>query len=378
MVSGSGFKRLDGVGRRFIAALLLALALPVAAAEASPQACRRIEGQLASLGTSRGGSSAQLKRYDTAIARQQQQLQRAREQAHQLGCGRFLSGINSSCNSLKSTMGRMQSNLVELQRTRATMGSGNRGQRAKLLAALDANNCRAPRTPSREAAKPAPQRPAAPQTANAQSGVVRIGRQSGNFRTMCVRTCDGYYFPVSYSVPQSAFERDANACQAMCPGTNVELHYHRMPGQESEDMVSVATGLPYREMKNAFLYRKPGTSVPAGCGCEAATGTFQQAGAAGGFSVIAGDYEAGIVADEPAETAAIPLPADRPDPAEDPETLASRDGGLDADTLKRLATPIRRPAEGGGERHIRVVGPVFLPDPEEAIDLRAPDQPRAR
>src|SRR5690606_32754028 len=158
------------------------------------------------------------------------------------------------------------------------------------------------------------------------------------FRTLCVRSCDGYYFPISWSVSFGAFERDARACQAMCPGTQVELHHHRVSGEDSEDMVSAATGLPYREMENAFLYRRPAASFPAGCGCGAAAAQ----GGAGGCRSIGGDYAAnepaGLTGAALAAEAAVPLPSLRPDAAEDPETLSSREGGLDAEALKRLAT----------------------------------------
>ncbi len=102
--------------------------------------------------------------------------------------------------------------------------------------------------------------------------------------------------------------------------------------------------------------------------------------------MIGGDYGRGRAADAapPAEALVptIPQPAARPDPAEDPETLASREGGLDADALERIATPPRRdtsapPAADDGERTVRVVGPQFLPDPEEAIDLQVRDPARA-
>lgn len=397
MMTAGGIDWLGRMARRGIAAAMLTLTLPMAVAEANPQLCRQIEAQLAALGSGRGNASTQIRRYDAAIARQQQQLQRAREQAQQRGCSRFLGGISSACRGINTTIERMHGNLTELQRTRAQLGGGGgRGERARLMAALDANRCRAgrpaqqqaARPPAQQAARPAQQtaRPAQPPREGMQRAAganLSTGRLSGNFRTLCVRTCDGYYFPVSYSVPQSAFGRDAAACQAMCPGTRVELHYHRVPGQESEEMVSAETGLPYREMENAFLYRRAGSAMPAGCGCETASGSMaMQAPAGRGFQVIAGDYQSGIVEDEPEEepkTAAIPLPSDRPDPAEDPETLASREGGLDAAALKRLATPRRAPAaDSGAERQVRVVGPVFLPDPEEAIDLRAPDQSLAR
>src|SRR5690606_734638 len=229
------------------------------------------------------------------------------------------------------------------------MGSGDRTrERSRILAAIDVNGCRAPQRRLPPPVEAAPREPVVRERENRGQIVIdgrtgtRIGQLTGRYRTMCVRSCDGYYFPISNSVPQSGFARDQQACEAMCPGTRMELHYHRLQGEESEDMVSAITGLPYREMENAFLYRKQNASAVSGCGCGAGTATT----AARGFEVIGGDYGRGTAADaapsEEAPLPAIPQPAARPDPAEDPETLASREGGLDADALKRIATPPRR------------------------------------
>lgn len=365
MTVGGAFGRGGSVARRALAAAALLVLSQAGAAEADARLCRQLETQLASL----SASPAQAKRYDAAIERQQEQMRKARAQARQAGCGLAMFGRSVAfCGELTATMQRMETNLDELQRQRARMGGGGdkRGERTRLVAALDANGCRAQK---RETA-----REAAAERSHLLGGPAQD--LSGTFRTMCVRTCDGYYFPVSWSVSSAAFERDQNVCQAMCPGTGVELHYHRVQGEESEDMVSVATGLPYRDMPAAFRYRQPNASVPQGCGCDAT------AMAGRGFTIIGGDHGDGIVVqqkeDAGAVTAALPQPSARPDPAEDPETLASREGGLDAETLRKLATPARRPAAGDGGRAVRVVGPTFLPDPEAAIDLQARDQNRAR
>jgi hypothetical protein len=39
-------------------------------------------------------------------------------------------------------------------------------------------------------------------------------RRPGTFRTVCVRTCDGYYFPISYSTVPNRFTDDQNTCHA--------------------------------------------------------------------------------------------------------------------------------------------------------------------
>lgn len=350
-----------------VPALLLVFLLPDAAlAQAGTRACRQLEAQLAALSGGGGGAAGQTRRYDSAIERQRVQMDKARAQARQAGCGFAFTGRQAEfCGKINATLARMDKNLSDLQRKRAQLGGGDRRrERARIMASLDVNGCRAPKRADRE--------PAASQAG--RSAHMSIGGLSGQFRTLCVRTCDGYYFPISWSVSSGAFERDARACQAMCPGTQVELHHHRVSGEDSEDMVSAASGLPYREMENAFLYRRPGASIPAGCGCGAAA-----QGVTGGFQTIGGDYAAnepaGLADDTAGAEPAMPLPSLRPDAAEDPETLATREGGLDAEGLKRLAMP--RPmvtvgtAGDDGERPVRVVGPVFLPDPEAAIDLQA-------
>ncbi len=146
-------------------------------------------------------------------------------------------------------------------------------------------------------------------------------------------------------------------------------------------MVSAVTGTPYSQMPNAFRYRERNAATAPECSCTTSSSASITAGR--GFEIIGGDHGSGLPEEEPAQLQAIPMPLERPDAAEDPETLSSREGGLDAAALKRLATPPRRPrpSTAGTEdddRAVRVVGPRFLPDPEEAIDLRVPDPAPAR
>jgi hypothetical protein len=46
-----------------------------------------------------------------------------------------------------------------------------------------------------------------------------LGAPSGTFRTVCVRTCDGGYFPVSFATYQARFQDDERTCKALCPAT---------------------------------------------------------------------------------------------------------------------------------------------------------------
>jgi hypothetical protein len=81
---------------------------------------------------------------------------------------------------------------------------------------------------------------------------------------MCVRLCDGYYWPVSFATSMDRFGRDAQTCARSC-GTPVALYYYPNPGGAPEDMVSL-DGQPYRSLGTAFLYR---ASYDASCKCRA-------------------------------------------------------------------------------------------------------------
>lgn len=387
--------------------LLVANVLAVSDAYAASRLCRDLEGQLARVGSS-GGSPARARQYEKAIADQRRQIDRAEGQMRRAGCSGIFGGNGgSACQSLRSTLRRMNANLATLDQKHRQLSGGRDGgaSRARLLASLDANGCR-PASTSRRADAPvgrtAPTlfdrlfgggmqehrpddfiREPANEDRQRQRVVIQNGsrieirpRFAGTFRTLCVRTCDGYFFPVAYSTPADELDRDAAACQAQCPGTDVELYIHRTPGEETVDMVSLS-GVPYTDLPTAFRYRKAGFVRPESCGC----------GVPKNFSIIAGDHSAQVPIDPLGvdgpllESASVPLPRKRPDPATDPETLANRDGGLDLAAIRQVleaakadpaATASTVSLAPHGERRIRVVGPTFLPDSEAAADPQVP------
>jgi hypothetical protein len=83
------------------------------------------------------------------------------------------------------------------------------------------------------------------------------------YRTLCVRLCDGFYFPISFAVPESGFNRDAEQCRASC-GPEARLFYHLNPGGSVETMFDLA-GRAYSALPTAFTYRK---TLVAGCSCR--------------------------------------------------------------------------------------------------------------
>jgi hypothetical protein len=85
----------------------------------------------------------------------------------------------------------------------------------------------------------------------------------GSYRTLCVRSCDGYYFPISTVTSRGNFGRDEAVCQSLCPNTEAALYAHTA-GSESENMYRVVDGRSYRELPTAFQYRK---TYDAACTC---------------------------------------------------------------------------------------------------------------
>src|SRR5712664_3551182 len=203
--------------------------------------CPRLEAQLAAL--DRGGSTGdpardeQIRRYQEAASKQQGELDRVTSQAKRMGCdssGFFslFSGQSAQCGPVNNQIQQMRANLEQittsLERLRGGFGGSERdSQRRSVLAALAQNNC-------------------GPQYANAARGPgsfletlfgnnnnnnpmtpgVDLGPQSGTYSTVCVRTCDGFYFPISFATVAAPFPEEQKTCQDLCPrGEATPIHF---------------------------------------------------------------------------------------------------------------------------------------------------------
>jgi hypothetical protein len=85
----------------------------------------------------------------------------------------------------------------------------------------------------------------------------------GTFTTVCVRLCDGWYRPVSFSTTEDNFERDSVACQSSC-GSPARLFVYRNPGENVQQMADLR-GQAYVRLKTAFLFQS--TYTPS-CTCR--------------------------------------------------------------------------------------------------------------
>ncbi|MBC7580090.1 MAG: DUF2865 domain-containing protein [Tardiphaga sp.] len=332
--------------------------------------CQRLEGQLATIDRGAGGDPAraeQLRRYEDAASKQQGELDRVTSQAKRMGCdssGFFsmFNGQSAQCGPVNNQIQQMRGNLDQitsnLERLRVgTPGSSDRdSQRRSVLLALAQNNCGPQYAAAARSAAPAPgpgnflnnlfgnnePSPGAPP----MDAVVLP--PSGTYRTVCVRTCDGFYFPISFATVQSRFADDERTCKSLCPATDASLFSYRNPGEDINAAVSVS-GQPYSSSPNAFKYR---TEFNPSCACKAQGQTWSDAlkNIDDKSAAENGDI---IVTEERARKMSLPPAKGAP--------VAQKRGAADAPATTTSAPDAASAASADPSKPIRSVGPTFLP-----------------
>jgi hypothetical protein len=124
----------------------------------------------------------------------------------------------------------------------------------------------------------------------------------GTYRTVCVRLCDGFYFPIGDNVRRGRLYADNRACMRRCDG-EARLFYYPTDGGSVETMVDLA-GRSYRALPNAFRYRK---ALVSGCACKPAPWSPEETARHQGY--VAGAAQSVAEAESqsrPARTAAGP------------------------------------------------------------------------
>jgi len=351
----------------YAALLLMASGLPAAGQNfsAPPGAagrnpvCLRLETQLAAIdrGTADPARAEQIRRYEDSADKQQAELDKLVAQSRRTGCqgaGFFslFSGQPPQCGQINNQIQQMRSNLdqmlVTLQQLQGNT-AGREGQRRSVLIALAENDC----GPQYRIAT-APQQRGFFDNLFGPGSIVapteqQYPYQSSTFRTVCVRTCDGYFFPVSYSASPSRFAEDEQACQRMCPAAEVQLYTFRNPGEEISQAVSLH-GRAYSDLPTAFAYRK---EVNKACSCKRAGQNWADAlKQLDDNTVEQGDI---VVTDERAKQLSQPK-VDAQGKRIDPRT------NRPAQTPGAATTTSNEPTAASGEkRQVRTVGPTFVP-----------------
>jgi hypothetical protein len=327
------------------------LALLTAGAEA--QTCFTMQAELMHLQARGVGGSGDRARYERAYREQANVLARTEMQARNAGCfggGFFLfrRDVDPSCNMLVPRLRDMQDNLARLDHLRRRGGDENADRIRELQGMMSARGCDLPGGSIFEASPGG-------NWLFEQAPSQEYWGGGGTYRTLCVRTCDGYYFPISFSTTSERFPEDARTCEAMCPGTEARLFYHDNPGGGPETMMSI-TGEAYSSLPTAFQYR---TSISPSCTCRPA----------GGYSVATAQSDASALA---VADPVAPVPRPRPAPGEDPETLADRAGYFVPGTAVAEVAGAPPVATGADGRPIRIVGPAYWGNKEQDEVVIAP------
>jgi hypothetical protein len=234
--------------------------------------CARLQQAIAQ----RHGSSG----VQAAAERQRAELARTTAYARSLGCEnhKFLflgSDPPAQCGQVNGQIARMQANLADLQ-AREGGGAGD------LVARYNAECLNAPARPTNifEALfggvarlVPLPQMDAreepldrgeegAPnQALPGEKGHVEA--RSGSY-AVCVRTCDGSFFPVSYTGAGSRADSLEEVCRALCPNADMALYSFPFGGTIDE-AASSSNGEPYANLPNAGKFQQ---TYDPNCSCR--------------------------------------------------------------------------------------------------------------
>jgi hypothetical protein len=330
----------SGLTRRLATAVIVLTAGTTASAQTN--VCLDLQSRLLAV-ESGTFSDDRLRQREAQLGKQRAELDRAMADARKAGC---VGGLvifrrpDRRCGRLTARINRLQANLTRLS------FSLDRGdpfalarQRNEILQALAANRCN---TGFGSLGAPTPGFFATLFEGLGGQGMFG-GQGFGTYRTLCVRMCDGYYFPISFSTVPAKFAADEQVCRATCPGADVQLFTHRNPGEESEAMVSLA-GEPYGSLPAAFQYR---TKYDPSCTCRAKPGSEPL------VTTLAGDDPDQLASVQPDVT---PVPSPRPAAGEDPETLANRAGVLRPGAIRLSDEQV---GDGPGGKTVRIVGPSY-------------------
>lgn len=211
--------------------------------------------------------------------------------ARSLGCDRpeiaFSGGAGGRCPGLNAQIQRLQ---ASVGRAQSQGGPSDRAAaRVELIARFN-TYCRnqPPRQrgffeqlfgiPSAPETQPQPEFPAPTEEAHSSE---EDGRPHGGSQALCVRTCDGGFFPLHVSARNADPGQLTSLCQALCPNATVQV-FTRSPSRTIESAVSLEGEL-YSEMPNAGKFEK--TFDPA-CTCKPPGKSWVEAlaGADGAFS----------------------------------------------------------------------------------------------
>jgi hypothetical protein len=179
----------------------------------------------------------------------------------------------------------------------------------------------------------------------------------GGSQAVCVRTCDGGFFPLSFSARSASDEELTALCKALCPNAEVML-YTRNPARDISTALG-ADGTAYSDLPNALKYTK--ALVPE-CGCKPPNQSWVEAlGPAEQLLGEMGGAKASDATITEQQSQAMSLPsASKPGKgarkdSKAPDVIAPPP--IASPLIQTPAKTVQTTAPDGSRRQIRVVGP---------------------
>jgi hypothetical protein len=232
--------------------LALALAM-LASSPAGANVCRSIEAELA---TMRVGASPQVQR---EAARNAAEANRLHAYMRSIGCDRqaflfFGQPPPAECGGYRARLAQLQMG------ARIALGP-DEARRRQLMSMLVSYNCRTSPLPQ-SVRRSTPLLGGFFDDGSQRSSIearpldderprIESRMRGASGKAVCVRMCDGYYFPLH--VRGAALQEEGDGvCQALCPATETRIFFKP---RDIED-ATTPEGESYSEIPNAFRYRK--------------------------------------------------------------------------------------------------------------------------
>lgn len=344
-----------------LAAALLIGAATIETAQPQSADCQRLQQAIVAAGHGGNGPNAQ---FEAAAQRQRGEIDRTVAYARSIGCENrkflfFGSGPPPQCEQINAQISRMQANLADLQ----ARGGGGDGGRAELVARYNSQCANAAPSQShgildalfgnpREQSPDMQTVPVNPDgTPNPDQTPEGEGKEArAGSKAVCVRSCDGSFFPVSYSAGSSRLDELQDMCRALCPNADVTL-YTYSPSADIETAVSI-NGARYMDSPTALKYRKV---LDPTCSCrrrgqswaDALAGAEQRLGGLGKTDImVTPEKSAELSRPKPdPKSKQAKTPPDTPKiPAPDPKATAQDQAPIDQLLGQQAATVSREPS----------------------------------
>ncbi len=256
------------------------------AAVAQSPRCDAWRAELSQLDRGGGGSNARAERALQQVAGQLGRAQAA-YQGMQCDGAWVFQAPPQQCGQLRAQIGQLRAQYAGLQQQ--VGGGGNDNRRRALMAAIQ-DNC-TPGVFRTEPPQPIPVQPQQPRTLFEAIFGVPTQPDSrgmpeldpaeqlpteertpswGSGRPVCVRACDGFFFPLNNS--PGGRDGQVEMCQALCPGAEMQVFY--MQGDGNIENAVGRNGQRYMSLPNANRFA---TQFDASCSCRRPGQSWAQA-----------------------------------------------------------------------------------------------------